>query len=560
VAKQAKKTSKKTAAVLGPALLEGLPEPQAVTVAAAHCRVSAMNRRHIDAAGESFASLVESVRAAGVTQPIQVRPLTGEPDVLEVVTGSRRLAACLACGRTELPAIRYDGLTDEGAAMLMAIENLDREDLSPLEEGATVAALLEGARGDAAAVAASIGRPVKWVRGMARLPKLTEGWQAVMELEPDERSGSLADVTSGHLMVVAKYPPETQDAILERVGRHYSLGSLDRFQRNIQAEHEQLLTALPWEIDDAELEPAAGACSTCTKRSSAQGLLFHDEAVAGETDAKDRCLDRACLERKRLAWIRRRFTELAAKPANAGLILVADHHLSDDDRAPYEEIGPVHLHYRVSNVKKSQPGAVPALAVNGPKMGKTRWVLPDGRGGGSSRPKGPDGKAAPLPLKERRAKLQKRRDVLFVKKVQVAVVAKPAPESVDLVVAAAAAFGTVGKEPGARGWKAFKELRTTPSNAKAVLWEATARVLAQGIEYYPGMAPRVDEAKQICDLAGIDAKALQAECRLEITEPKSWRNLKADGTPASGRRRSKSTAKTASGRGKSTASGRGKSE
>ncbi|WP_022803153.1 ParB/RepB/Spo0J family partition protein [Deinococcus ficus] len=85
-------------------------------------------RRHFDDA--SLASLAESVRERGILQPVLVRRLGSG---YELIAGERRLRAARLAGLTEIPATVREA-TDEEADVLAALENLQREDLNPLDE------------------------------------------------------------------------------------------------------------------------------------------------------------------------------------------------------------------------------------------------------------------------------------------------------------------------------------------------------------------------------------------------------------------------------------------
>ena len=108
----------------------------------------------MDMRPESLAELAESIRAQGVVQPIVVRPI-GEPDAhgvqrYEIIAGERRWRAAQQAGLREIPAI-IRHVPDEAAIAMALIENIQREDLNPLEEGASAAAADRGVRADAPA-------------------------------------------------------------------------------------------------------------------------------------------------------------------------------------------------------------------------------------------------------------------------------------------------------------------------------------------------------------------------------------------------------------------------
>ena len=81
---------------------------------------------------DALAELAASIREHGVLQPVLVRP-RGEQNHYQLVAGERRWRAARAAGLSEIPAL-IENLDDDTALEIGIIENLQREDLSPLEE------------------------------------------------------------------------------------------------------------------------------------------------------------------------------------------------------------------------------------------------------------------------------------------------------------------------------------------------------------------------------------------------------------------------------------------
>src|SRR5690606_12842934 len=78
--------------------------------------------------------LADSIRTQGIMQPILVRPLTGnDGGKYEIIAGERRFRAAKLAGLTEVPVLVRE-VADENAAVMALIENIQREDLNPLEE------------------------------------------------------------------------------------------------------------------------------------------------------------------------------------------------------------------------------------------------------------------------------------------------------------------------------------------------------------------------------------------------------------------------------------------
>lgn len=137
--------------------------------------------RKVDEKHGEFLSLCESVRIAGVSVPIQVRP--DGKGRFQIVDGERRWLASKKAGHPTVLAVARE-MTDLEARSITALSNLYREPLPPLEEGRMVAELLEQAGGDAAAVASTLGCTEVSVRQRAHLSKLSPSWIEALK-DPD---------------------------------------------------------------------------------------------------------------------------------------------------------------------------------------------------------------------------------------------------------------------------------------------------------------------------------------------------------------------------------------
>ena len=84
---------------------------------------------------EALSELAESIRAQGVLQPILVRPASGDEGKYEIVAGERRWRASQLAGQRTIPALVRE-MSSEQALAIALIENLQREDLNPMEEAA----------------------------------------------------------------------------------------------------------------------------------------------------------------------------------------------------------------------------------------------------------------------------------------------------------------------------------------------------------------------------------------------------------------------------------------
>ena len=80
----------------------------------------------------ALAELAESIKAQGLLQPILVRPLAEQSDRYEIIAGERRYRAAQLAGLSEVPVL-VKVVDDHAAAAMALIENIQREDLNPLE-------------------------------------------------------------------------------------------------------------------------------------------------------------------------------------------------------------------------------------------------------------------------------------------------------------------------------------------------------------------------------------------------------------------------------------------
>jgi ParB family transcriptional regulator, chromosome partitioning protein len=129
----------------------------------------------VDMRTETLAELADSIKSQGVVQPIVVRLLGasdgGESQRYEIIAGERRWRAAQMAGLTEIPAVIRD-IPDEAAIAVALIENIQREDLNPLEEARALTRLITEFGLTHQQVADAIGRSRAGVSNMLRLLEL----------------------------------------------------------------------------------------------------------------------------------------------------------------------------------------------------------------------------------------------------------------------------------------------------------------------------------------------------------------------------------------------------
>lgn len=125
----------------------------------------------------SLYELAESIRSQGVMQPVLVRPVDG--DDYEIIAGERRVRAARLAGLSEVPVL-VKPVPDEAAAVMGLIENIQREDLNPLEEAHGIKRLLDEFALTHEQAAQAIGRSRSAASNLLRLLNLAEPVQQML--------------------------------------------------------------------------------------------------------------------------------------------------------------------------------------------------------------------------------------------------------------------------------------------------------------------------------------------------------------------------------------------
>jgi ParB family chromosome partitioning protein len=134
-------------------------------------------RMHI--APDALEELTQSIRARGVVQPIVVRPAEDGLH-FEIIAGERRWRAAQAAGLAEIPAVVRE-VPDDAALAIALIENIQREDLNPIEEASAVSRLIEEFSLTHQEAADAIGRSRVGVSNLLRLLDLGDDARSLVE-------------------------------------------------------------------------------------------------------------------------------------------------------------------------------------------------------------------------------------------------------------------------------------------------------------------------------------------------------------------------------------------
>ena len=149
--------------------------------------------------------LAESIREQGVMQPLLVRLVA--PGKYEIIAGERRFRAATIAGLKEVPVL-VSGADDQAAAAMALIENMQREDLNPLEESQGLARLIEEFGFTHEQAAKAVGKSRSAITNLLRLIQLAKPVQAML---------LAGDIDMGHARALLPLPGASQVALAQRI-------------------------------------------------------------------------------------------------------------------------------------------------------------------------------------------------------------------------------------------------------------------------------------------------------------------------------------------------------
>lgn len=183
----------------------------------------------IDMHPESLEDLASSIRAQGIVQPIVVRPLS-EPGRYEIIAGERRWRAAQIAGLHEIPAV-VRRVPDQAAVAMALIENIQREELNPMEEAVALQRLIDEFGMTHQLAADAVGRSRAAVTNLLRLLSLTEEVKRLVEN---------GDLEMGHARALLALEGDLQGkAARIIVGKGLSVRETEALVKRLQSEPGQ---------------------------------------------------------------------------------------------------------------------------------------------------------------------------------------------------------------------------------------------------------------------------------------------------------------------------------
>ena len=198
--------------------------------------------------------LAESIKAQGVMQPILVRKIASGG--YEIIAGERRFRAAKLAGLTEVPVLVRD-VSDQNAAAMALIENMQREDLNSLEEAIGLQRLIKEFGLTHEQAAQSVGRSRSAASNLLRLLNLAEPVQTMLvagDLEMGHARALLsldraAQITAANQISAKKMSVREAESLVKKIGADFSLVSQkptkekSRDIKRLEEELSDLLTA-----------------------------------------------------------------------------------------------------------------------------------------------------------------------------------------------------------------------------------------------------------------------------------------------------------------------------
>ena len=254
-------------------------EKNITSVALANIQPSSYNpRKNFDET--SLAELAESIRQQGVLQPIGVRPI--ETNRFEIVFGERRYRASLMAELTEIPAIVMD-ISDETAEEMAITENLQRKDVTPIEEANAYQKLIDSGRHNVQSLTVQFGKTEAYIRTRLKFVSLIP--EIALLLEQDELTISVATE-------ICRYGEDIQHDIYDK---HLKEGLLYNSWRGMKASEVAKNIERNYTTDLNRYSFDKTLCLSCPHNTN--NMMLFCEGGCGN------CANRSCLDEMQTSFL-----------------------------------------------------------------------------------------------------------------------------------------------------------------------------------------------------------------------------------------------------------------
>lgn len=236
----------------------------------------------------SLYELAESIKQQGVLQPITVRPVDGT-DRYGIVFGERRYRASVIAGRDEIPAIVTE-LSDEEAEEMAITENLQRKDVTPVEEAAAYQRLIESGRHTVQTLAQLFGKNENYIRTRLKFTALIPEIAALLDAD---------EITISVAAEICRYGEDIQREVYEKhlqdEGTYNSWRGLKAADVARRIEQNFTTDLQYYRFDKTE-------CATCAHNTN--NLLLFRDGGGGH------CANRTCLAEMNASYLMERAVQI----------------------------------------------------------------------------------------------------------------------------------------------------------------------------------------------------------------------------------------------------------
>lgn len=228
----------------------------------------------MDLRPEALEELANSIRSQGVMQPIVVRPISSSK--YEIIAGERRWRASQLAGLDKIPVIIRQ-VPDSAAIAMALIENIQRENLNPVEEAQALKRLQDEFGLTQQEVADAVGKSRTAVTNLLRL----------MHLQPEVRTFlEHGDLEMGHARALLTLSPEQQSSIARTViGKNLSVRQTEALVRRLQSDKQPATQTTAVDPDIRSLQ------DDLSERLGAEVLIDHKAKGKGRLVIKYSSLD-----------------------------------------------------------------------------------------------------------------------------------------------------------------------------------------------------------------------------------------------------------------------------
>lgn len=235
---------------------------------------SPMNQRTVFTE-ESLQELAKSIAVQGVIEPIMVRPSKLHEGMYEIVCGERRYRSSIIAQQTTIPAMIRE-LTDDEALDIMITENLQRRDISPMEEAVAFMQLIKRRNMTIPELAVRFGKSELFIRNRLRLNELIPEFRALIEKD---------QIPLSHGLELCKLDIKIQQDLFNA---HYEENTWNNWNTITAKELVRRINNISIDLEDAVFSTLE--CETC-QFNSRHADLFCDE---------EKCTNKFCFEAKQL--------------------------------------------------------------------------------------------------------------------------------------------------------------------------------------------------------------------------------------------------------------------